>query len=63
MSYNKEVGITGKGRYRGTHREEWENEGDLYVHQMYMSFLLLFSKYWVYIALCIITLKLHIKIS
>jgi len=55
MSYNEDVGITGKGRYRGTHREEWENEGDLYVHPMYMSFLLLFSKYWAYIALCIIT--------
>ena len=56
----REVGITETRRYRETHREEWRNGGGLYVHKMHM-FLLLFSKYWIYIALCIITLKLHIR--
>lgn len=51
----EEVGITGWGGDTREHTgKKGRKEGGLYVHHIQMFFFVLFSKYWVYIILCII---------
>lgn len=53
----EEVGKTGGKDTREHTGKKGRKEGGLYVHHMQMFFFVLFSKYWVYITLCIIITK------